>query len=210
MAKLTEGSIEQSFIQQLVGQGYTYYDATDISPVSDNPQRLNYGSVILEQHFKDSIKKLNPTLPESARSEAYQKVMNLGTEDLMENNERFHTLLTNGVTVEFTKEGRTKGINVRLLDVENPDNNSFWAVNQLVVKENNNEKRFDVVIYVNGLPLVFVELKSATDEKATLRKAKGCTQHILLQLDLYRVRWYRCGNIKRVSAIFEIPFMEKT
>jgi type I restriction enzyme R subunit len=171
MEKLNENIIEQSFIDQLVSQGYTYYNGTDISPISDNPQRENFSSVILEQHFKDSLKKLNPTLPESARVEAYQKVINLGTEDIMENNERFHTLLTNGVTVEYTKDGRTKGINVNLLDVNNPENNSFWVVNQLVVKENNNEKRFDVVIFVNGLPLVFVELKSASDEKATTRKA---------------------------------------
>ena len=171
MNTLNENSIEQSFIDQLVSQGYTYYNGVDISPISDNPQRESFASVILENHFKTSLKKLNPTLPESARVEAYQKVINLGTEDIMENNERFHTLLTNGVTVEYTKNGRTKGINVTLLDVENPDNNSFWVVNQLVVKENNNEKRFDVVLFVNGLPLVFVELKSATDEKATLRKA---------------------------------------
>lgn len=171
MAKLNENTIEQSLIDQLVSQGYTYFNGTDISPISDNPQRESFSSVILEQHFKNSLKKLNPTLPESARVEAYQKVINLGTEDIMENNERFHTLLTNGVTVEYTKDGRTKGINVNLLDVENPENNSFWVVNQLVVKENNNEKRFDVVIFVNGLPLVFIELKSAADEKATLRKA---------------------------------------
>jgi type I restriction enzyme R subunit len=67
---------------------------------------------------------------------------------LTENNERFHTLLTDGVTVEYTKNGRTKGINVSLLDVENPENNSFWVVNQLLVKENNNERRFDVVVFV--------------------------------------------------------------
>ena len=168
---LTENTIEQSFIEQLISQGYTYYNGTEISPISNNPQRESFSSVILEQHFKNSLKKLNPTLPESARVEAYQKVINLGTEDIMENNERFHTLLTNGVTVEYTKDGRTKGINVKLLDVENPENNNFWVVNQLVVKENNNEKRFDVVIFINGLPLVFVELKSASDEKATLRKA---------------------------------------
>lgn len=168
---LNENTIEQSLIDQLVGQGYTYFNGTDISPISDNPQRENFSSVILENHFKQSVKKLNPTLPESARVEAYQKVINLGTEDVMENNERFHTLLTNGVTVEYTKDGRTKGINVNLLDIENPENNSFWVVNQLVVKENNNEKKFDVVIFINGLPLVFIELKSASDEKATLRKA---------------------------------------
>ena len=154
-----------------MSQGYSYYNGTSISPISDNPQRESFASVLLENHFKASLEKLNPTLPASALTEAYNKVINLGTEDIMENNERFHTLLTNGVTVEYTKEGRTKGINVRLLDIESPDNNSFWVVNQLVVKENNNEKRFDVVICVNGLPLVFIELKSATDEKATIRKA---------------------------------------
>jgi type I restriction enzyme R subunit len=171
MNTINENTIEQTLIDQLVSQGYSYFNGTDISPISDNPQRENFASVILENHFKQSLKKLNPTLPESARVEAYQKVINLGTEDIMENNERFHTLLTNGVTVEYTKDGRTKGINVNLLDVANPENNSFWVVNQLVVKENNNEKRFDVVIFVNGLPLVFIELKSASDEKATLRKA---------------------------------------
>lgn len=168
---IAENTIEQSLIDQLVSQGYTYFNGTDISPISDNPQRESFISVILEKHFKQSLKKLNPTLPESARVEAYQKVINHGTEYIMENNERFHTLLTNGVTVEYTKEGKTKGINVTLLDVKNPENNSFWVVNQLVVKDNNNEKRFDVVIFVNGLPLVFIELKSASDEKATLRKA---------------------------------------
>ncbi|WP_289021234.1 type I restriction endonuclease subunit R [uncultured Salegentibacter sp.] len=168
---LNENNIELALIDQLVSQGYTYFNGTDISPIGENPQRESFSSVLLENQFKESLKKLNPTLPESARVEAYQKVINLGTEDIMENNERFHTLLTNGVTVEYTKEGTTKGVNVKLLDVENPEHNNFWIVNQLVVKENNNEKRFDIVIYVNGLPLVFIELKNATSEKATLRRA---------------------------------------
>ena len=131
---LTENTIEQSFIDQLINQGYTYFNGKDIAPNSDNPQRESFSSVILEKHLKESLKKLNPTLPESARAEAYQKIINLGTDDIMENNERFHTLLTTGVTVEYTKDGRIKGINVSLLDVENPENNSFWVVNQLVVK----------------------------------------------------------------------------
>ncbi len=171
MNNLSENTIELALIEQLVNQGYTYFYGPEIAPFSNNSQRENFTSVILENHFKDSLQKLNPALPESARVEAFQKVINLGTEDIMENNERFHTYLTNGVTVEYTKEGNTKGINVSLLDVENPQNNSFWVVNQLVVKENNNEKRFDVVIYINGLPLVFIELKNATDEKATVGKA---------------------------------------
>lgn len=168
---LNENSIELSLIDQLVSQGYTYFTGFDISPDSDDHQRESYASVLLENQVKASLKKLNPTLPESTITEAYQKVLNLGSEDIMENNERFHTLLTNGVTVEYTKDGRTKGVNVELIDVDNPENNNFWAVNQLVVKENNNERRFDVVLFINGLPLVFIELKNATSEKATLRRA---------------------------------------
>ena len=168
---MNENHIELSLISQLQKQGYTYYYGPDIAPYSDNAQRENFASVILENHFKECLKKLNPTIPESARVEAFQKVINLGTEDIMENNERFHNHLTNGVTVEYTKGENTIGIPVTLLDTENIENNSFWVVNQLVVKENNNEKRFDVVIYINGLPLVFIELKNATDEKATVLKA---------------------------------------
>jgi type I restriction enzyme R subunit len=171
MKHLSENTIELSLIEQLVNQKYTYFYGPDIAPYSDTAQRENFASVILENHFKDCLKRLNPTLPESARVEAFQKVINLGTEDIMENNERFHNHLTNGVTVEYTKGENTIGIPVTLLDTENIENNSFWVVNQLVVKENNNEKRFDVVIYINGLPLVFIELKNATDEKATVLKA---------------------------------------
>lgn len=168
---LSENTIEQSLIEQLVNQGYTYFYGPDIAPYSDNPQRENFTSVVLENHFKECLKHLNPTLPESARVEAFQKVMNLGTDDIMENNERFHNYLTNGVEIEYTKDGNTVGVPVTLLDAVHPENNSFWVVNQLVVKENNNEKRFDVVLFINGLPLVFIELKNATDEKATLQKA---------------------------------------
>lgn len=168
---LNENTIELALIEQLVNQGYTYFYGPDIAPYSTDPQRQNFASVILENHFKDCLKKLNPSIPESARAEAFQKVINLGTEDIMENNERFHNYLTNGVTIEYTKGENTIGVPVTILDTENPTNNSFWVVNQLVIKENNNEKRFDVVIYINGLPLVFIELKSATDEKATVHKA---------------------------------------
>lgn len=168
---MNENNIEQSLILQLISQGYTHFYGPDIGPYSENPQRESVTSVILENHFKDCLKKLNPTIPESARAETFQKIINLGTEDIMENNERFHNYLTNGVTIEYTKGGNTIGVPVVLLDTENPVNNSFWVVNQLIVKENNSEKRFDIIIFINGLPLIFIELKSAVDEKATLNKA---------------------------------------
>ncbi len=168
---LNENLIEMAFIDQLRGQAFEFHHGPDIAPNSDNPQRKNFDSVVLENELLKSIERLNPGVPESALNEAYQKVLSLGTEDIMENNERFHTYLTNGVPVEFTKDGASKGVNVDLLDIENPDNNSFWAVNQLVIKENNVNRRLDVIIYINGLPLVVVELKNATSEKATIHDA---------------------------------------
>lgn len=171
MPTLNESHIEQNLIDLLTAQGYEYFYGPDIAPYSANPQRERFDSVVLEKHLKESLKRLNPDIPESARHEAYQHIINLGSQDLMANNEKFHNFLTDGITVEYFNNGNTKGINVKLLDLENIANNSFWVVNQFVIKENNNEKRLDVVIFVNGLPLVVIELKSATDEKATLERA---------------------------------------
>lgn len=168
---LHESHIEHILIDQLVSQGYEYFYGPDIAPYSANPQRERFDSVILEQQLKASLERLNPDIPESALGEAYQRIVNLGSHDIMSNNEKFHHYLTDGITVEHFCDGQSKGLSVRLIDIENISNNSFWVVNQLVIKENNNEKRLDVVLFVNGLPLVIVELKSATNEKATLERA---------------------------------------
>ncbi|MDD2656432.1 MAG: type I restriction endonuclease subunit R [Patescibacteria group bacterium] len=171
MPSLNEYHIEQNLIELLQKQGYKYFYGPDIALYSKNAKREGFDSVLLEDELKKSLKRLNPDVPESARHEAYQHVLKLGSQDLMTNNEKFHNFLTDGVTVEYFKEGNSKGVNVRLLDLENIENNSFFVVNQFVIKENNNEKRLDVVVFVNGLPLVVVELKNATDEKATLERA---------------------------------------
>jgi type I restriction enzyme R subunit len=168
---LNENTIELAFIEQLKDIGYSYYPGPEIAPYSDNPQRKSFDSVVLEPQFRQALLLLNPDFPEHSITEAYNKVLNLGTEDIMLNNEVFHNYLTTGVTVEFTKDGVTKGKNIQLIDFDNPEKNTFWVVNQLVIKENKTEKRLDAVIYVNGLPLVVVELKNATSEKATVRKA---------------------------------------
>lgn len=168
---LTENSIEQNLIELLQNQWYTYFYWSDIAPYSSNPMRAWFDSVILENKLKESLRRINNDLPESARVEAYNHIINLWTNDLMANNEKFHTMLTDGINVEYFKDWVSKWLNVRLLDLENIDNNTFYVVNQLVVKENNNEKRLDVVIFINWLPLVVIELKNPTDETANLEKA---------------------------------------
>jgi len=171
MNMLNESHVEQSLIDLLVAQWYTYHYGPDIAPYTPNAQRQGFDSVILETHLRESIDRLNSNIPETARHEACQHILKLGSQDLMTNNELFHSYLTDGVTVEYFEDGQTRGINVKLLDMEDINKNSFRVVNQLVIKENNNEKRLDVVVYINGLPLVVIELKSATDEKATLERA---------------------------------------
>lgn len=168
---LNENDIEYNLIELLKNQGYKYYHDSIIAPNTENAQRENFSDVILLQEFKESLKRLNPELPESARKEAYQHIINLGSNDIMTNNEKFHNFITRGIEIEYFKEGQSKGLLVKLIDYENFDNNSFIAVNQFKIKENNNSKRLDVIIFVNGLPLVVVELKNALSEKATLENA---------------------------------------
>jgi len=168
---LNENDVEYNLIELLKNQDYKYYHDSTIAPNTENAQRENFSDVILLQEFKESLKRLNPELPESARKEAYQHIINLGSNDIMTNNEKFHNFITRGIEIEYFKEGYSKGLLVKLIDYENFDNNNFKVVNQFKIKENNNSKRLDVVIFVNGLPLVIVELKNALSEKATLENA---------------------------------------
>jgi type I restriction enzyme R subunit len=171
MSNLTEDSIEQNLIVLLQQQGYTYFNDSTIAPTSSNPQRDAFDSVVLEKQFQTSLKKLNPELLEPALHEAFQHVLHLGSNDIMTNNEKFHHMLCDGVTVEHFQDGQSVGLQVKLVDFDNFQNNDLWAVNQFVIKENNQSKRLDVILFVNGLPLVVIELKSAISEKATLERA---------------------------------------
>lgn len=160
---INENLIEQNLIELLKKQNYRYLHGSQIE--------RNLDSVLLEEELKNALKRLNPLLPQSARTEAYNQILHVGSSDMMASNEKFHNLLCEGVTVEYEKDGNTQGINVKLIDLEDIDSNDFLVVNQFIIKENNNEKRLDVVLFINGLPLVIIELKNTLDEKATLHRA---------------------------------------
>jgi type I restriction enzyme R subunit len=168
---LTEQSIEKNLIELLQNQGYEYHYWPDIALYGSTPLRTGFDMPILESVVEASLLRLNPDVPASARAEAFAKVRRMGTTDIMTNNEAFHTMLTDGVSVEYFKDGQTVGMSVKLIDFMSPENNTFMVVNQFVMKENQNEKRLDVVLFINGLPLVVVELKNPMDEDATLERA---------------------------------------
>lgn len=168
---ITESEIEQIALDILSNDlGYTVLYGPDIAE-GDRKER-DYVEVVLQQRLKTAIDKFNPNIPEEAKEEAFKKALRTVTVSLADNNEHFHRMLTEGVDVKFSiGEGKTKTDKVWLIDFENPNNNEFLAINQFTVVENHNNKRPDIILFVNGLPLVVIELKNATDETADVKAA---------------------------------------
>lgn len=179
MAKLTENAIEEYAIELLQGLGYGYCHGPDLAPEGASPERASFADVLLLERLRGAIAALNPTVPAEAREDALRQVQRIASPELLVNNETFHRLLTEGVPVQYQKDGQTRGDLVWLADFQRPARNEFLAVNQLTMVENGHNKRPDLVLFVNGLPLVVLELKNAADEKATLQTAYK-------QLDTYK------------------------
>lgn len=170
MAVISEDHIEQVIIQEFIELGYQYINGTDISPDGSMPER-EYNEVVLKNRLQEAIAKLNPTIPYEAQEEALRKVLRSDSPELFQNNYQFHKYLTEGVDVEYRKTDRIAGDKVWLIDYENPRNNEFLVINQFTVIEGNTNKRPDVILFVNGLPLVVIELKNAADENADVNAA---------------------------------------
>jgi type I restriction enzyme R subunit len=170
MRTITETQIESICLEYLRELGYDFLYGPDISPDGMFPERL-YNEVVLVNRLKNAIDRLNPLISSDAREEALKKVLRTNSTDLLINNETIHQYLTEGIDIEYRKDGNIRGDKVYLLDFNDPKNNEFLAINQFTVVENNNNKRPDVILFVNGLPLVVIELKNPTDEKATTRNA---------------------------------------
>ena len=145
--------------------------AESVTPYGEAEKRASYGDVVLKHTLEKAIKRLNPALPETARREALKAALSVYSPQLIDANEAFHKMLAEGVPVTVRKDGQERGERVWLVDFQNPDNNVFFAINQFTVTERNQSKRPDVILFVNGLPLVVIELKNPADENATIRKA---------------------------------------
>ena len=126
---------------------------------------------MLLDHVWRAVDRINPGVPSDAKEDAIRQIQRLNSHDLISNNEAFHHMLTEGINVSYIKDGNRRGDLVWLIDFKNPENNEFLVINQFTVIENGVNKRPDVVLFVNGLPLVVIELKNPADEKATIRSA---------------------------------------
>ncbi len=169
--KLTESAIETLAIELFERQGYSYIHAPDIAPDGPTPERNRYEDVILTARLEAALHRINPSVGPDQLQIALKDVQRIQSPDLPANNETFHRLLTEGVNVPYQDSGNERGELVWLIDFANPENNDFVVASQFTVIENNQQKRPDLVLFINGLPLVVIELKNATDKNATLKSA---------------------------------------
>ena len=179
MTHFTESIIEQAALDWLKDLGYTVVFGGDIAPGEPAAERENYQEVLLLGRLRAALERINPGLPAEALEDAFRKVTRPGLPSLIGNNRAFHKMLSDGIEVEYrTEYGRIKGDKVWLLDFETLTNNDWLAVNQFTVIDpgqrpasNPRNRRPDVVVFVNGLPLAVLELKNAADENATIWSA---------------------------------------
>lgn len=170
MAVFSENDVEKIFIQELIALGYTYLNGATISPDGSQQER-EFNEVVLRQRLQNAIATINPNVPAEAQEEALRKVLRSDSPSLYHNNYTFHRYLTEGVEVEYRRGHRIIGDKVWLVDYSNPESNEFLVVNQFTVIENNINKRPDVILFINGLPLVVIELKNAATEDADIKAA---------------------------------------
>lgn len=171
MPKITESAVEDLAIECLEKLGYAYLPGPEIAPDSKTPMRASFEDVLLLNKVGAAIDRLNTGIPAIARADALKQIQRFHAPELITNNETFHRFLTEGINVTYQKDGHPRGDFVWLVDFENPENNEFTIVNQFTVIENGINKRPDIILFVNGIPLVVIELKNPADEDATVKVA---------------------------------------
>ena len=168
---MTEEQLENEALGWLQEVGYQYVNGYSIAPDGEAPERSNYLQPLLVERLRNAINRLNPAVPLVAREDALKQVMDLGIPALLSANRHFHGLLVKGVPVQYQKDGETRGDFVRLVDFVDVAANEWLAVNQYTLKGPKHTRRPDIILFVNGLPLVLLELKNPADENADIWKA---------------------------------------
>ena len=171
MTKLTESNIEEFAVELFEQLGYKYFYGPDIAPDGEMMLRESLEEVVLKDALRSAVYRINGELPKEVCDEAVNQVLRIASPDVLANNEAFHRMMIEGVVVSVHSDGAERGELVWLVDFENVENNDFAVINQYTIVENGKNKRPDVILFVNGLPLVVIELKNAADENAIIQSA---------------------------------------
>lgn len=168
---MTEDQLENEALEWLGELGYTHLYGPDIAHDGDNPERGSYRDVLLSMRLRSAIARLNPQIPLAAREDALRQMLELGGPVQLSANRLFHRLLVGGVPVQYQKDGETRGDFVRLIDWADVRANEWLAINQFSIQGSKHTRRPDIILFVNGLPLVLLEIKNPADVNADLVKA---------------------------------------
>jgi type I restriction enzyme R subunit len=168
---INEEQVELLAIDWFKELGYDYLLGYEISPDSQNPQRKSYEDVLLFDRLKNSLIKLNSNIPLLAIEDAIDILRKPQQASLVQNNRAFHQMILQGISVDIKKDDEIKGDVVKLIDFENFSNNDFLVVNQFTIKGIKGNRRPDLIVFINGLPLAIIELKNPADENADIYKA---------------------------------------
>ncbi|OQY07390.1 MAG: DEAD/DEAH box helicase [Fusobacteriia bacterium 4572_132] len=172
MFKFTEDELEKASIQYFEELGYEYIFAPTLAPEGENPERNSYADIILEERLREAIYRVNPKAAREAKEEAIRKIIYLDSPSMIINNKTFHKMITDGIDVTYHDEKQgEKSEKIFLFDFKNSKNNEFLVLNQFTIIEAGKNRRPDLIIFINGLPLVVIELKSAINEETTIHKA---------------------------------------
>jgi type I restriction enzyme, R subunit len=186
-AVINENTLEETTLKWFQELGFAYKFGPDIAPEEPASERSSFSEVILKDRLQSALSNLNSHLPPDAIEEAFRKITRPELPSPIQNNRTFHQMLVNGVEVEYRhSEGRVVGDRARLIDFDNPEANDWLVVNQFTVIEGDHNRRPDIVVFVNGLPVSVIELKNPTDEEATIWSAFN-------QLQTYK---------KQISSLF--------
>ena len=168
-SRLLESDVEQAAFDWLESLGWAIAHGPNIAPDTPGAERSYYGEVVLAHRLRGNLERLNPNLPVEALDDTVRQLNRPEGPTLETRNRSFHRMLVDGVTVEYHEaDGAIRGAQARVVDFDDPANNDWLAVNQFTVVENKHERRPDIVLFVNGLPLGVIELKNPADEEATI------------------------------------------
>ena len=164
-----ESIVEDAALEWFGELGYAIGHGPHIAPGETAAERDSFGQVVLVARLRSALQRLNPAIPEDAREDALRKVLRVGTPSLTQTNRAFHKMLRDGVDVVYKRvDGSTKNDQVWLVDFTDVRANDWLAVNQFTVIETQHNRRPDIVVFINGLPLGLIELKNAANEDATI------------------------------------------
>ena len=171
-ARIAESHLEEHTLAWLRELGYTTLFGPDIAHGEARAERDDWHEVILKHRLVAAIARLNPDIPADAQEAALRKILHPDSPSLVGNNRVFHRMLVDGVEVEYRRpDGTIRGDQVRLADFDHPEKNDWLAINQFTIIENHNNRRPDILLFLNGIPIVIIELKNPADEKATVETA---------------------------------------